>query len=334
MKWPEHRIIKSKQSDRRKLAGWLAERDLDRQLADPDLPPPDGAGQEPDRARAVYPGLYDQDTISAGEVRLLASVSGPTTDWPLYVAVLAAPSDDAFCCVPFSRYSNPALPGEWSTGVRHAALRVLCFWNAQGVTLAEMPPGWRVKWLSGRQLKQIQEMRNGFDLGVPLSAAQRKRVGPPLMHPADPRHHYIAEERERMATYFRPAADRGLTQDEESGLYLSEWTRDKEEWLLAAEGCERYGVAAAVYHTEDHMVIVAVYEQETDQILVRIMTHDGGPCTRYDGGYVEAATGERSGAIQAGNTMMSAQLATKLVALIDSEGKRNPLGRKRGRGAS
>ncbi len=332
MKWPEHKIRKTKHTDRRKLAEWLAEWDMDRQLADPDATQSAPAGEEPMQkevcAPAVCPGLYDQDAIGAGEVRLFASSSGAASDWPLYVAVLAAPAEDGFCCVPFSRYSVPALPEEWSTGIRHAALRVLCFWNVQHVKMGGMPPGWRVKRLSYRQLKPIHEVRNLFDMGAPLPAALRKRVGPLLMHPADPRHEYMAEERKRVTSCFRPGADRCLTQNEEDGLYISEWTRNPEEWLLAAEGREKYGVAAAVYHTEDHTVIVAVYEKEADQVSVRIMMHAGDPCVRYEGGCVETETGERSEPVRQGRTQLPARFATRLSALIDSAGNRNPLRQK------
>lgn len=323
MKWPAHKVEKADKQDRRTLGVWLAEWDLDRRLmaADADPGPMDAMS-------TAVPGTYERDALREGDIRLLMPVrSGEMSEFPLYVALLPGATEDTLWWVPFGRFATPALPSEWSTGMKHRALRVLCFWNARCVETKEAPGSWRVKRLTERQRADIASVYRALESGDSLPGRLRKRVGPPLVHPADPRHEYQAEERDRMALHF---IDRAMHSgsEEEGGLYLSEWSTDPVAWLMAAEVREKYGVAAAIYITEDDAVILVVYTQSPERVRIRIMNRDGFPCTQYDGGYVESESGEVSGRIEKGSATVPSHVTKQLRVLVDQHGTRTLLQRK------
>ncbi len=326
MNWPAHRLKKARAADRRKLAEWLAERELDSLLHYAD---DTTSESEPPADIGMPKDLYVRDTVCAGDIRLLMPRSGlGAIDSPVYVAVLPGGVADEVVAVPFGRYGVPAFPTEWKTGMKQAALRVLCFWNAQRIAAEQFPPSWRVKRLTARQVTAWTEVRHQVEQGGELPAGVQNRVGPPLLHPADPRHAYIAEEQERVNPYFAAGQVNELTTSEEGGLYLTEWRSDPVDWLMAAEGREKYGVAAFIYVTEDDAVVVAVYEEETERVRVRIMNRDGFPCDRFDGGYLEAAAGARSDEIRGGIAMAPARMAASLEYIVDRSGQRVRLERR------
>ena len=328
MKWPAHSIRITGRQEQTKLAEWLVEWELERLLAESTTAKSDARVRSAGRA-GLSRGMYDRDDLAEGDIRLLApSPSSEPPECPLYVAVRPSERQDYLWWVPFGRFATPALASEWRTGMKHLALRVLCFWNAQEVEKGRAPPSWRVRRLTERQRADILTIHQSLENGEILPDRLRKGMGPPLVHPLDPRHEYQAEDRERVQVYFADQLTQAVTRDEEEGLYLSEWAMAPVAWLLAAEGREKYGVAGAVYVTEDGAVIVAVFEEARDRVRIRIMNRDGFPCLSYDEGHVEAVGGEKSEPVRNGITHMAPGLGTQLVALIDASGKRVPLRRK------
>ena len=326
MKWPAHNLKKARAADRRKLAEWLAERELDGLLNDAGGTT---TGSEPPADAGASNDLYVRDTVRAGDIRLLMPRSGlGAIDSPVYVAALPGGVAEEVVAVPFGRYAVPALPTEWKTGMKQAALRVLCFWNAHRVAVDRFPPSWRVKRLTARQVTAWTEVRCQVEQGSELPGGVQNRIGPPLLHPADPRHAYVAEEQERVNPYFTAGKVNALTTSEEEGLYLTEWRSDPVDWLMAAEGREKYGVAAFIYATEDEAVVVAVYEEETDRVRVRIMNRDGFPCHRFDGGHVESIAGGRSAPIRSGLTTAPTRMVSSLEYIVDRSGQRVRLQRR------
>ncbi len=329
MKWPAHNVRKTGRQEQKKLAAWLAEWELEGVLAEPSTPKSDARVHVAGRA-GFSQAMYDRDKLAEGDIRLLRpSPSTEPPEYPLYVAVLPSERQDYLWWVPFGRFATPALTSEWRTGMKHVALQVLCFWNAQEVEKGRAPPSWRVRRLTERQLEDILTIHNSLENGAALPDRLQKGMGPPLVHPLDPRHEYQAEDRERIQIHFADRFTQAVTRDEEEeGLYLSEWVMAPVAWLLAAEGREKYGVAGAVYVTDDGAVIVAVFEEARNRVRIRIMNRDGFPCLSYEKGHVEAKNGEKSEPVRNGVTHMSIGLEAPLVALIDPGGNRVLLRRR------
>lgn len=204
-------------SPRETLAAWLAERALDQSLAD-DAPPLS-------LRRAVR---YDEPaaTPKPGEVYLLRPAE---TGWgPVYVLVLESETA-GWRVIPFGRYATPAVPGEWATGLDAVPLRVLCPWNSRVVRPEVLLPG-VVKRMAPKRLVDFVSMYRHIMTRETLAKKISTLLGPPLIHPADPRYAYLDEERTRLDDHV-PSME---SEDEE----------DNEEpapWLLAAEGRPQYG---------------------------------------------------------------------------------------------
>ncbi len=321
--------MKKNEKMRFQLAEWLAEWELEQVLEpDPQQEPsePHPTVDAPAPARGTD-DLYESDPPCTGDVRLLKPrrTGGLQTERPLYAVVIENLREDGWVWIPFSRFSVPALPDEWKTGLRQNALRVLSLWNAQPVEQGGGPPSWRVRRLPDRPLTACCELYRARQAGEPLTSAQQKRVGPPLLHPGDPRHDYMEIERERFAAYFHVPEARTIGFVDDSAHYLSEPVVDGSRWLMAAEQRERYGLPGAIYRTADAKVAVAVYLQDGQSVRIRLIDHDGSPCLRYDGGHVEAVSGERSGLIDQGVALAPAEAGAQCAALINANGVREGL---------
>jgi hypothetical protein len=174
----------------RRLAAWLDEWHLERRLqaADPDAPPAR-------RAPIRYPAPRAGAAVRAGQIRLLPPATPATAARPVYVAVLAPAGPERWQVAPFGRFATPALPGEYATRRRALPLSVLCAWNAgvAGAALlrASYPAG-RLTAAERRACGALLAVAGG---GAPPPADVARRTGPPLVHPLDPRHAYVEEER-------------------------------------------------------------------------------------------------------------------------------------------
>lgn len=200
---------------RRQLAEWLVERTLDQQRADPPAPETSASALRYDVA---------QGSPRPGEVFL----ARPSTQaWgPVYVLVLEVDAS-GIMVVPFARYATPAVPGEWLSGMDAVPLRVLCGWNSRTVSSVHVLPG-AVKRLGAAPLAEHRRFWEATCSGASLAARLAERLGPPLVHPADPRYEYLDEERERIDAHLPVVREQGLA-------------ADSTRWLLAAEGRPRYG---------------------------------------------------------------------------------------------
>ena len=184
---------------RRALARWLREWELDQILRRED--PPEGTGPtpsvppEPGIARCAEGARRDSAPPRVGEIRLLYPLHrSPTARRMIYVVILRAEPDGAFLVAPVSRFSEPAVPGEWRTGSKALPVRVLCLWNARVVSRSILGMSWRAGRLRPagitRAMAAIEHLRSG----VALSKVRPGDTGPPVRHPSDPRLIYLAEE--------------------------------------------------------------------------------------------------------------------------------------------
>ncbi len=188
---------------RRRLAEWLREWQLAQRL-DAAPEPSDGApGAAADLSYPAGPArrcagsplsIGDPSRLQDGEVVLLAPESETTRRRPVYVALIELTRGGDWLTVPFGRFALPAVPGELATRRAAPSLRVLCVWNAGPIDGARLARGWSVGHLTPRELGWVRLLLEK-PAGAPPPRALAGRLGPPLVHPLDPRHDYLEEER-------------------------------------------------------------------------------------------------------------------------------------------
>ena len=174
---------------RKLLADWLAEWRLERELPPPPAEEvPDGAAAHGDGENA--PDLTVGGGLDRGDILLLPPVGEVASSRPVYVALLRQRGPGVWLCAPFSRFSTPATEGEYATGRVFDPLKVVCAWNATTVPASTLAKGWRTGRLSAAEVEVLDAFASGERAELPPS-----RRGPPLVHPLDPRHDYIEEEK-------------------------------------------------------------------------------------------------------------------------------------------
>ncbi|MDD5706966.1 MAG: hypothetical protein PHR35_13670 [Kiritimatiellae bacterium] len=176
---------------------WKVAARLEREATDgtvvslrPDSPRQDGSSApRADRTRigAVRP-------LTAGAIVLLPPDAEYTRRRPVYVALVGDAHPGAWLAVPFGRFQHPATPGELATGRPATPLKVLCLWNRGPLEEARLRRGWRVGTLTSRERGWVACWLT-LQPGETAPAALQQRLGPPLIHPLDPRHQYLQEER-------------------------------------------------------------------------------------------------------------------------------------------
>jgi hypothetical protein len=174
-------------TDRKKLSIWMDEWRLDRALAaadgtDGEAGSEDAAAGLPRLAPGPPPSFADG--LRVGDILLLKPVTPVTARRPTYVVVVAPGGAAGWWRVaPFARFSTPATPEEVATGLKAHPLRVLCLWNGHAVSARRLTAwAWRVSRIAPAALARIGGAGDG-------------RRGPRLVHPLDPRHTYLDEER-------------------------------------------------------------------------------------------------------------------------------------------
>lgn len=232
---PDIRRNTTSDHQRRRLGRWLKEWEAE-QILRSGLPsaswPPVGEGGRPLPDVVLAPSVHPR----VGQVRLLRPAqSGDPAERPIYVAVMAE-SPDGFVIAPFGRFAEPAVPGEWQTGLRAMPLRVLCVWNARVVEARLLEGSWRAAVLSAETLRGALELHRHLQGGAPLKSVAERDVGPPLRHPLDPRHVYLEEESALLEAHVA-AIESGSSG--EPGAFLYEQKRTP--LRMAAEGRDHYG---------------------------------------------------------------------------------------------
>jgi hypothetical protein len=182
------------QPDAERLALWLRRWREELALAEArGLPEPLPSDiPTPPRSSQVQP--FDSPDLVHGEIRLLDPWLVRDVRRPLFIAVLKEWLDGLWLVAPFGRFPSPATPGEWQTGYPQDELAVLCLWNAHTVPLEVVRQSWWINNLESSELEDAWTVFRHVATGELLPAAVMPNVGPPLYHPADPRHDYLAEE--------------------------------------------------------------------------------------------------------------------------------------------
>lgn len=238
MKKPSHHRLNTSEEDRRRLADWLAERRMDRLMRG-------GADESESRPEPSPAGTlirYDQRVgarqLKPGAIHILRPVAASNQVFgPVYVLLVEFVDgvSGGWRMMPFGRYAEPAVPGEWATGQTWAPLRVLCLWNDRVVDPDRLIPEPAGRF-GPAIMRRVLAIRRFMHEGGVLASRDRRTLGPPLFHPADPRHAYLDEEVERLDIHVgrHPAQERTVVDSEAVA------------WRLAAEGRPGYGTEPEV----------------------------------------------------------------------------------------
>lgn len=179
------------EAQRKALADWLALWRIDLSLAKAVGKPSDATDipTAENAALAVSEFTYaaSGDTPEAGDIVLLPPVGRITQSRPVYLA-LCERTDGGWGAVPFARLPLPATDAEFATGREELPLRVLSPWNAGFLPDEVVARAWKVGRLRPAEAAALR----AYKKGEPPSL----EAGPPLVHPLDPRHDYLDEERE------------------------------------------------------------------------------------------------------------------------------------------
>ena len=180
-----------------------------------------------------------REPICAGQVRLMHPAAGADARArPVYIVVLKEEQDGGWLIAPFSRFSEPATPGEWLTGLSSVPLRVLCLWNARVVPPEWLKKSWKAATLSKQRLNRALCLYRCVSRGGQIPKVFLKRIGPPLLHPLDPRVQYEMEERDFLS---ESSGRDGVPAAEKKSEQFYDDAPAEKEYLKAAESRPSYG---------------------------------------------------------------------------------------------
>ena len=246
-KLPAVRVLPPNARDRERLRLWLHEWEIDQVLR---TTPPDGADESSGQpalktangSGAPVAAPADAASLRVGQIRLLHPGSERhEAERTLYVALLEETAEQGFLVAPFGRFSQPALPGEWLTGFRALALRVLCLWSARTVERRALARSWHAGTMKPGQVAAAMEVYRLIHAGGPFPPNRSRRTGPPLVHPLDPRLTYQAEEADAFECALRATEEplRTATAAGPTNIYELPLTEQR----LAAETRATYGAS-------------------------------------------------------------------------------------------
>lgn len=307
-RWTPIKVKPGAPDQRDRLARWLDEWALDRRLRADDAMEPDFF------ETALRPEPKAGEDIRPGDIRLLYP-GREMNDSPVYVAVTEA-AGDLYLVIPFGRFAEPATPEEWRTERDAGPLRVLCLWNARVLSAAALARSWRVDGLTANEEEGIRILNEWMESERPLPPGLAHAVGPPLVHPLDPRHDYVEEETGRL--------DRAL--GKESGADRSGYPAldalDESALLLAAESREVYGREAAEYRVLQTALCLRIFRPEGDHCRVRVAHREGATVADLDGGMLYGTGGTVSDVIRKGLTRAPVSLFESTFWVVDPRGRR------------
>ncbi len=209
-------LIQNPMCQRCRLADWLLEWHMQQRLASTlesgeiedssSVAVTDAENRREAPADPLQVPLGTATPLSAGQIRLMTPDGDGSRDAPRYVLMLAPLTAATWIVVPFGRFVAAAIPGEWQTGLRSLVIRVLCLWNARETPSARMYNSWYVRRLDTvRRRQALRLTADCFLLAETLRSSLVRQaagqappppssMGPPLLHPLDPRHAYLNSE--------------------------------------------------------------------------------------------------------------------------------------------
>lgn len=197
-------------TDAERLASWLFEWRLARAMeaVGEKEESPRVTADEPGAGRMGWPvaSVELEAPPTVGQIRLMSPELTGRDEGPLHVGLLAEPTPGQWWIAPFGRFSVAALPGELELDRESIPLRVCCVWNARTLSAAVVAISWVVDTLTPAECADAREVLAHLETQAPLPAPLRRRTGPPLLHPDDPRVAYRLRARLQMDDFQRRAA--------------------------------------------------------------------------------------------------------------------------------
>ncbi|GEM_PF-1912300 len=289
-----------------KLSAWLDEWYADQLLAQVSVPGDfgptlDAPTNEPE----------DEPAPACGDIRLLAPDSKVAGSRPILIAILEAAGKHKWLVAPFSRFATPATPGELHTDLESTGLTVLCVWNATRLSKSLVQQSWQVDAIDDGLFSDVQSMLQHITDETELEPELADRVGPPIQHPADPRHTYVAEEMARMEQLQNP--------DTEPLIYP---IRAEEEAALplAADTRLAYGIPSRYRIADTALTLRLVLDRSGDGCVIFVDDADGRASEALDGARV--ATDTASAAIEEGCARLSIDSIGSGLTVALSDGTR------------
>ena len=285
------------------LQTWLQERELDAALSRSDDPP--AVTQHDDGVRPFIP-------VKSFQIRLLKPHVHPT-DTPRFVAVLATNDETAMAtAVPFSRFATPATPGECTTTRSESPLRVLCLWNASDLCASALADeSWHCGDLDAGQGTQLHAHLETYRSGNTPEPTDIRLFGPRLVHPLDPRHAYLDEERP-LTQAIRDAYTLATP------LTFPQTESVREALPIAAEAHEQYGHEWCL--TISSFSLELACTRQEDSVNVQIRDKHENPARHFDGGYLSAQDGSSSSPIWNGGVALPKSMHAPLTHITSAEG--------------
>ncbi len=320
---------------RDRLARWLLEWSIDRRLMEePEaLTAMGDAGGSRGRRGGPGPERFPSRHRTArrqasskpmvGQIRLLNPVTAATTTRLWYVVILDSETANGFRTAPFGRFAEPALPGEWLTGRLEPNLRVLCLWNTRLVSGATLEESRFIDRLSESGVADAQAVWRSHRGGATLPLHLEQQVGPPLVHPLDPRWSYREEERTAMTELMRAAEpDSPFGKVGEPMEPLADASA---EVALAAEPRAVYGTARQFRVGTTSLVLRAAAGPTSSWLAVAVLDADGQPSNALDSCVLTAPDGTASSPISNGRVLVPLAFLNALVVVSMPDGRRLPL---------
>jgi hypothetical protein len=203
---PSIQTVPCNATQRSRLERWLDEWSIDRRLRDGDAlcgapPRTDLTGNNATEARqAASPHTIAPcvERVAVGQILLLHPSVPGAGEHPRYLAILEQDGADTFVAVPYSRFAEPATPGELLTGREAPCLRVVCAWNARSLPASVLAHAWLIDTLTDAERREILCILNAARTDEPPPPELAERTGLAPRHPLDPRHDYMDAERTAM----------------------------------------------------------------------------------------------------------------------------------------
>lgn len=260
--------------------------------------------------------------IAIRQIRLLAPGLDASYARPLYMAVVDHAGAGRYLCVPFGRFSEPAFPGELKTGREALTLRVLCIWNACFLPESLLERAWSVGELDTDELAGVSDVRAYLEHGQHLPPEIECRVGPPMIHPLDPRRDYRDDELAWMAALLSgPQSALWVRDSTGSDAWVDESDREP---LLAAEGRARYGRVHRYNIVGYALTLLITENAESQSVRIDIVDAGGDASRRLDGGYFISIAAGRSVPVWMGRTWCDRSLLGRGFILFDDRGRPMP----------
>jgi hypothetical protein len=330
-KLPKINVIPASEQERLRLHRWIFERETDMALRESASVLPDDAVSE--EGIIAFPGelpVNAPDTAIdpvPGQIRLLRPDSQYTDECPRYLAILSEWEEDTVLAAPFSRYAEPATGGEWATRREVSCLRTLCLWNTHTVPADDLRDSWLADTLTAEELDDAWSVFKSCSTGKELPEKLKEQIGPPVVHPEDPRILYQEEEVAWMSSWIRHQAFRRQVKtalDENAEIIELPWARgfaESTRLALAADSIS-YHAHSVMYRVGDTGLVleVAAHSNEVDCTLT-VYDSDGELSDQLNGCCI--APSEDSGmitVIDSSRTVVPLKTVLNGFIMLDDEG--------------